>query len=200
MAIPSLPLILLTQPELMGKAKYPHNSKRPEPQGVIRAIENDDLEALLRVLSVRQKRFAEEYVYDFDGKAAAIRAGYAIPTADKQAYILLKHRGVMYYIDHLSKNKETNITVIDENWIVQKIVSTLEKAEHRENFTAILRAAELLARHKGMLRDKQEISGPDGNPIEIANRKKTEEDADNFLSTIKNLGNKKPDLKLVSNK
>lgn len=181
----------------MGKAKYPHNPKRPEPQGVIKAIEDEDITALLRALSVRQKRFAEEYVYDFDGKAAAIRAGYAIPNAEQQAHILLKHRGVSFYIDHLSKNKETNITVVDENWIVQRIVDTLLKAEKRENFTAILRAAELLARHKGMLRDKQEISGPDGGAIEI-NRKNAEEEAENFLSTIKTLGDK-PALKLVEN-
>lgn len=175
----------------MGKAKYPHNPERPEPQGVLRAIEANDLEALLRILSVRQKRFAEEYVYDFDGKAAAIRAGYAIPYADRQAHILLKHKGVMFYIDHLSKNKETNITVVDENWIVQKIVDALLKAETRENFTAILRAAELLARHKGMLRDKQEISGPDGGAIQLEQRRIEEETA--RLTDILNGMRKKTD-------
>jgi phage terminase small subunit len=181
----------------MGKAKYPHNSKRPEPKGVIEAIEKNDLEALLRVLSVRQRRFAEEYVYDFDGKAAAIRAGYAIPFADRQAYILLKHRGVMYYIDHLSKKKETNITLVDENYIIQGIIRALNKAEEITNLTAALRALELLARHKGMLTDKQEITGKDGGAIEIA-KKEAEKTADEFVDIINNLRSKgKPDLKVV---
>jgi phage terminase small subunit len=174
-----------------GKANHPHNSKRPEPKGVMSAIENDDIDALLRVLSVRQKRFAEEYVYDFNGTAAAIRAGYAVPFADRQAHILLKHRGVSYYIDYLSRNKETNITVVDENYIIQKIVKTIDKAEDIVNLTAVLRGLELLARHKGMLTDKQEITGKDGGPLEIENRRKTEEEAENFTNLIKNLQDKK---------
>lgn len=169
----------------MGKAKHPHNSKRPERESVIRAIQNNDLEGLLRVLSVRQKRFAEEYVYDFDGRAAAIRAGYAIPFADRQAYILLKHRGVMYYVDHLSKNKESNITIVDENWIVQKIIKTVEKAEDIVNLTAALRGLELLARHKGMLTDRQEITGKDGGPIEIEQRAR--EEAESLIEQLKSL-------------
>lgn len=182
-------------------AKYPHNSKRPEPKGVMSAIASDDIDALLRALSVRQKRFAEEYVFDFNGAAAAVRAGYAIPYADRQAHLLLKHKGVSFYIDHLTRKKDTNITVVDENYIVQKIVQTIEKAEDIVNLTAVLRGLELLARHKGMLTDKQEITGKDGGPLEIENRRKAEEEADSFIDQIKTLkekSDKKPDLKLVS--
>jgi phage terminase small subunit len=182
----------------MAKAKHPHNSKRPERKTVMSAIENNDIDALLTALSVRQKRFAEEYVYDFNGAAAAVRAGYAIPYADRQAHLLLKHKGVSAYIDHLTKSKDTNITVVDENYIVQKIVATIEKAEDIVNLTAVLRGLELLARHKGMLTDKQEITGKDGGPLEIENRRKIEEEAESFTTLIKNIKDKsKPDLKLV---
>jgi phage terminase small subunit len=169
----------------VGKANYPHNPKRPEPKSVLDAIQNNDIEALTRALSVRQKRFAEEYVFDFDGKAAAIRAGYAKQFAGRQAYILLKHRGVAFYIDHLSKNKDTNITVIDPEYIVQRIIKTIDKAEDIVNLTAVLRGLELLARHKGMLTDKQEITGKDGGAIEIENRKRAEEEAQDFTDLIK---------------
>lgn len=186
----------------MGKAKHPHNPDRPEPKGVITAIENGDLDALLRVLSVRQKRFCEEYAFDYDGKAAAIRAGYAIPYADRQAHLLLRHRGVMFYIDHLTKNQQTNATLIDVDYILQGIIRVLGKAEDKENLTAALRALELLARHKGMLTDKQEITGKDGGPLEIENRRKVEEAADAFTNLIKEVGDKrkKPDLKVVGGK
>lgn len=185
----------------MGKAKYPHNSKRPEPHAVVLATESGDIEALLRALSVRQKRFAEEYVFDFNGAAAAIRAGYATKYADRQAHLLLKHKGVSAYIDHLTRKKETNITAVDAEYIVQRIVKTIDKAEEIVNLTAVLRGLELLARHKGMLTDKQEITGKDGGPLEIEQRRKTEEEADAFTNMIKNIGEKKkPDLKLVENK
>jgi phage terminase small subunit len=183
----------------MAKAKHPHNSKRPEPKSVMSAIEQNDIDALLRALTVRQKRFAEEYVFDFNGAAAAARAGYSINCSDRQAHLLLKHKGVSFYIDYLTKKKETNITVVDENYIVQKIVQTIEKAEDIVNLTAVLRGLELLARHKGMLTDKQEITGKDGGAIEIENRKKTEEEAENFTNLIKTMKDKKPDLKLVAN-
>jgi hypothetical protein len=185
----------------MAKAKHPHNSKRPEPRNVMSAVENNDIDALLTVLSVRQKRFAEEYVFDFNGTAAAVRAGYAVPYADRQAHLLLKHKGVSFYIDHLTRKKDTNITVVDENYIVQKIVQTIDKAEDLVNLTAVLRGLELLARHKGMLTDKQEITGKDGGAIEIENRKKTAEEADNFTNLLQTIADraeaKKPDLKLV---
>jgi phage terminase small subunit len=168
----------------MGKAKYPHNSKRPEPQAVLQAIETNDLEALLCALTVRQKRFAEEYVYDFNGTAAAARAGYSPHRSDAQAAALLKHKGVAYYIDYLSRKKETNITIVDENYIIQKIVKTIDKAEDIVNLTAVLRGLELLARHKGMLTDKQEITGKDGGAIEI---QQINEEARKFTDLLKTL-------------
>jgi hypothetical protein len=158
---------------------------------VVSAIEANDLEALLRALTVRQKRFAEEYVYDFNGTAAAIRAGYSPHRADQQAYVLLHHKGVSYYIDHLSKKKETNITVIDENYIVQRIVKTIDKAEDIVNLTAVLRGLELLARHKGMLTDKQEITGKDGGAIEIQEINKEASAFTELLKTLADRAEKK---------
>jgi phage terminase small subunit len=158
-------------------------AKRPAPQRVLDAIASGDIDLLVSILSVRQRRFAEEYVFDFNGAAAAVRAGYSVPYADRQAHLLLKHKGVSAYIDHLTKNKETNITVVDENWIVQKIIGTIEKAENIVNLTAALRGLELLARHKGMLTDKQEITGKDGGAIEIA--KRAEQEAGDFTALIK---------------
>lgn len=174
-----------------GKAHHPHDSKRPTSKCVLAAIktleETGDVEALLGALTVRQRRFAEEYVYDFNATAAVIRAGYSLNHADKQAYLLKHHKGVVAYIDYLSKNKETNITVVDENYIIQKIVKTIDKAEDIVNLTAVLRGLELLARHKGMLTDKQEITGKDGGPIETM---RIEQDARHFTELLKQLGDR----------
>jgi phage terminase small subunit len=169
-------------------ANHPHNSKRPTSKAVAAAIATGDIQEVLTVLSARQKRFAEEYVFDFNATAAAIRAGYSIKNADKQAYTLCRHAGIAFYIDHLTKTKETNITVVDENWIVQKIIKTIEKAEEITNLTAALRGLELMARHKGMLTDKQEITGKDGGPIEVERR--AQEDADSLVEQLKSLRKK----------
>lgn len=152
------------------------------------AVQSGDIDDLLRVLTVRQKRFAEEYTYDFNASAAAVRAGYSINNADKQGYLLCRHKGIAAYIDHLTKTKETNITVVDENYIIQKIVKTIDKAEDVVNLTAVLRGLELLARHKGMLTDKQEITGKDGGPIEIERR--AQEDADSLVEQLRSLSKK----------
>jgi phage terminase small subunit len=176
-------------------ANHPHNSKRPTSRAVAAAIATGDINDVLRVLSARQRRFAEEYVFDFNAAAAAIRAGYSIKNAEKQAYTLCRHAGIAFYIDHLTKTKETNITVIDENWIVQKIITTIEKAETITNLTAALRGLELLARHKGMLTDKQEITGKDGGPIEVERR--AQEDADSLVEQLKSLSKKVSDKKDV---
>lgn len=142
----------------------------------------------MRVLSARQRRFAEEYVFDFNAAAAAGRAGYSLKNADKSGYTLCRHKGIAAYIDYLTKTKETNITVVDENWIVQKIIATIEKAEDIVNLTAALRGLELLARHKGMLTDKQEITGKDGGPIEVERR--AQEDATSLIEQLKSLSKK----------
>jgi hypothetical protein len=67
----------------------------------------------------------------------------------------------------------------------RKIINTIEKAEDITNLTAALRGLELLARHKGMLTDKQEITGKDGGPIEIERR--AQEEATSLVEQLKSL-------------
>jgi hypothetical protein len=178
----------------MGKAKHPHDADRPEPARIRKALEAQDIEALGKALTYRQRRFCEEYVVDYNGTAAAIRAGYATQWADRQAHILLKHEGVKAYIDHLSRSKEAKIMAVDPDYLLQKLVNVMNKPGAKDS--DILRAVELYMKHKGMFIDRQEISGPDGGAIEMEQRQRVEEDSAAVINRLRQMS-KKPDLKVV---
>ena len=166
----------------MGKAKHPHNSKRPSPYKVSKAVEENDIEALRVALTPRQRMFAQEYIVDFNASAAAVRAGYAVAYSDRQAHILLKHKGVAYLIDELSRSKEAKITAVSPDYVIQKVTEIVTREGTRDGDK--LRGLELLARHLGMFIDRTEITGKDGGAIELEQRK-IEEEAQHFTSMMK---------------
>lgn len=158
----------------MGKAKHPANPARPERASVLAAIADGDIQALKASLTPRQRGFAEEYVVDFNGTAAAIRAGYAKEYADRQAHQLVRHKGVMAYIEHLTRSKEAKAVSVDPDYVLQKVTEIIQKEGTKDGDR--LRGLELLARHLGMFIDRQEITGKDGEALQIET-KRVEEDA-----------------------
>lgn len=183
----------------VGKAKHPHNAERPESPAVKKALADMDIEALKIALSPRQRRFCDEYTVDFNGAAAAVRAGYSTRYPDRQAHLLLKNQGIATYVDYLTASKAAKIMSVDPDYVIQGITKIVGKENVRDGDA--LRGYELLARILGMFIDRQELTGKDGGPLEVEQRRKTEEEADAFTNMIKNIGDKKkPDLKLVENK
>lgn len=160
-------------------------------QNIAEAIESGDIELLRKRLTVRQTRFCEEYVIDFNAKAAAIRAGYATKWADRQAHLLMLKPEIRAYIDHLSMSKTAKIVSVDPDYVLQRITAVIDKEGTKDG--DVLRGLELLARHLGMLRDKTEISGPDGGAIEMEQRVKQESAA--VIDALKSMSKKK--LKVV---
>ena len=166
-----------------GKAKHPHNSQRPSPEAVKKALAKGDMDALRLALTPRQVLFAQEYVTDFVGSAAAIRAGYAPKNADRQAYILLHHEGVRAYIEHLQSSNEAKALAINPDWVTSEIVKTYRDAERSGDK---FRGLELLSRILGMLRDRTEISGPDGEAIRVQ-QEEVQKEADAMKNLIEAL-------------
>lgn len=159
----------------MGKAKHPHNAERPESPAVKKALKDMDMEALKIALSPRQRRFCDEYTVDFNGAAAAVRAGYSTKYPDRQAHILLKNLGVAAYIDYLTASKAAKIMSINPDYVIQGITKIVGKENVRDGDA--LRGYELLARILGMFIDRQELTGKDGGAIEIEQRRIEEETA-----------------------
>lgn len=180
-------------------AKHPHDTERPESPAVRKALAAMDMEALGIALTVRQRRFCEEYTLDFNGAAAAVRAGYSTNYPDRQAHQLLKNKGIASYIDHLTASKAAKIMSVNPDYVVQGIVGIVQKEMARDGDK--LRGFELLARILGMFIDKQEITGRDGGAIEVEQRQIDEETQHviNMLNAMrkKNEKNEKKEVHLV---
>ena len=136
-------------------------------------------------LTVKQKMFVEEYLMDFNASQAVLRAGYNTKNPSHMGSAMLRNPKIREAIEDLIRERRER-SFVNEDYVLRKIVNTLEKCEKEENFnaTAVLRAAELLAKHLGMFVDKQEISGPDGGAIQM---EKVQNDATDFTRSIARL-------------
>lgn len=152
-------------------------------KNIMKALDAGDIQKVIDNLTPRQRRFAEEYMVDFNGSAAAIRAGYKTKYPNKVGSELLDHPGVRAAIDKITLERASK-SVIKPEYVVRKIAKTIEKAEADGNHNAVLRGCELLARHLGMFIERTEISGPNGEAIKY---EQVREAADAFTSAISGL-------------
>jgi hypothetical protein len=167
---------------------------RPRTQ---KALDQGDIQGVIDSLSTRQRRFCEEYLLDYNGSRAVQAAGYTSKYPAKHAYQLLRNPAVKACIDQLTIQRASD-SVVKPEFVMNKIVKTINKAEQDNNLNAVLRGCELLARATGMFIERQEISGPNGNAIEL---KQVRDAADAFTSAIAGLveRNGEGSLSLVSN-
>lgn len=125
----------------------------------------------------KHELFCREYIVDYNGTQAAIRAGYSKKTAHVQASTLLKNPKVLTRVRELQK-EQTERLVISQDWVIQQLVDVVEKClkpvevmewdyEAKEmrgtgTFTfdskGATKALELLGKHLGMYTDKMEVS------------------------------------------
>lgn len=158
------------------------------PAKVQAAIDAGDPEACLAALTEKQRRFCEEYLKDLNASRAVLRAGYETTNANRVGHELMQKPGIKFALDGLTAERAHKIKV-DANFVLQKIIRSLERAEEKENETAVLRASELLAKHLGMFVEKTEISGPEAGAIET--QRKLEEDVRDFTSAIARLAKRR---------
>lgn len=76
-------------------------------------------------LTPRQKRFAEEYVIDLNGEAAAKRAGFSAKSANQQAVHLKNIPHVAEYIHQLQSKKFQALKIDAEN-VLRRILQIAE--------------------------------------------------------------------------
>lgn len=130
-------------------------------------------------LTLRQKRFADEYLLDTNATQAAIRAGYSEKTAYSQGQRLLKKVELQTYIEEqlekmhnekiadasevmiyltsvLRGESESEIVVIEGDGDGYSSARKIDKApDERER----LKAAELIGKRYGMFTDKLNVEG-----------------------------------------
>ncbi len=164
------------------------------PRDMAQAIADNDGEKVLSLLTEKQRLFCYEFLKDLNGSQAALRAGYATKYPEKVANELKRNEGVQIALAYLRKGQEEKMNV-DVTFVLNKIIKSIDRAEKKGNETAVLRGAELLAKHLGMFVDRQEISGPGGEAIHVK-EEQVRQTAEEFKSKILSLS-RKGNLQLV---
>ena len=100
-------------------------------------------------MNERQQRFCDEYLIDYNGTQAAIRAGYSPRTANEQASRLLTDVSIR---DYVKSRQQTiaNKLGIDAEYVLSnmKQISQLTKPTRAEANPAVsLKALEFLGKH-----------------------------------------------------
>jgi phage terminase small subunit len=116
-----------------------------------------------RKLTVKQKRFCDEYLKDLNASRAAKTAGYSQKTADIIGYQLLRKTLVAEYLQS-RMDKRSKKTEIDAEYVltgIKKIAENsaalieTEQGQEVRNATAALKSYELLGKHLVLFADKK---------------------------------------------
>ncbi len=135
-------------------------------------------------LTDKQWVFVSEYLKDFNGTQAAIRAGYSEKTAAEQASRLLTNVKVSEMVKEAVSKKAVEAELSVE-WVLKhlkmcaerslQVVPVLEKVdgewvetgEFKFDSSGANRSLELIGKHLKMYTDKAEVSGANGGPVEL---------------------------------
>ena len=132
-------------------------------------------------LTVKQKKFCEEYLIDCNATQAAIRAGYSKKTAYSIGEQNLKKLEIKTYIDEMLENVKSNniadatevmeyLTSVVRGKSISEIVvvegvgegcSIARNVQKAPDEKERLKAAELLGKRYGLFTDKVEVDGAD---------------------------------------
>lgn len=128
-------------------------------------------------LSDKQQRFCDEYLLDLNATQAAIRAGYSEKTAKQIGSENLSKPDVNAYLLARMKAREQR-TQITQDMVLRDIdtikADAMSKMADRDgnvsmnSHQAALKACELLGKHLGMFKDKVELTGADGGPLNLS--------------------------------
>ena len=142
-------------------------------------------------LTTKMELFVNEYFVDLNASAAVIRAGYKTSAPNRMAHKLMNHPLVAQAIEERKKEriKETELSA---EYVITKLIAIADKQEDA-NPQAAIRSLELLGKTLALFKDRQELSGPDGEAIQM--EQKTKESADEFNRKLLSLA-AKADTKL----
>lgn len=137
----------------------------------------------MRKLTQKQRRFADEYLVDCNGTKAAVRAGYSPKTANEQAAKLMANPKIHSYITE--KLDEISSEKIADTQEIMEYLTAVMRGEHKEQILRLngngvqvldymetpaairLKAAEMLAKRYGLLKENFEIESV--SPVVIVN-------------------------------
>lgn len=99
-------------------------------------------------LTPKQQRFIEEYVVDFNGSAAAIRAGYAESGSRQEATRLLANADIAAAVEARKKEISDRVALTPE-WVLGELQDIARAC--KATMPAVAKSAlELLGKHVGL--------------------------------------------------
>lgn len=118
-------------------------------------------------LTDKQKMFCKEYLIDFNGTQAAIRAGYSKKTANRIATENLSKPVIAEYVRQQKEKRNARVENL-QDFVLKGLQENHARAQEIDNISASNRSLELLGKHEGMFSDKvkHEHTGKDGGAIE----------------------------------
>lgn len=116
-------------------------------------------------LTPKQRLFVAEYPKDFNGTAAAVRAGCSEKSAKVTASRWLTKANVQDAIAKAMKRRNEKAE-IDAKWVLYRLIRNSKRAEAANKFSAVNRALEIISRHTGGFSEKHEHTGSGGGPIQ----------------------------------
>lgn len=134
-------------------------------------------------LSAKMELFICEYLVDLNASAAVQRAGYVTRNRNRIAAELLAHPLVKAEIEKRTAKRREDME-LKADYLIHKLVKIIEATEE-DNPQACLRAIELAGKSIALWKERQEISGPDGESIKM--EQKIKEDVNDFTSKLSRL-------------
>lgn len=137
-------------------------------------IRSDGRRFVRRGLTEKMQKFVNAYCGKANGVAAdAVRlAGYNVKTPYslyQTAHLLMHHPLVREAIDKRVA-KKNDIISVKADYLINKLVQIIE--DHDEGTGNKLRAIELAGKAIALWKERQEISGPDGDAIKLEQERK----------------------------
>jgi phage terminase small subunit len=127
-------------------------------------------------LTPKQQRFVEEYLKDLNATQAAIRAGYAEPSANREGSRLLSNADIQEAVAKAKAARSRRLSV-NADWVLRRLVRNVNRAsatvavrdakgeptgEYRYEGAVVNKALELIGKHVGMFTDNLKLSGSVG--------------------------------------
>lgn len=101
-------------------------------------------------LTAKQEAFCKEYLIDYNGTRAAIKAGYSKNNATSQAYDNTMKPYIQEYMTKLRKKRDKR-TQVDADWVINQITQVAILAKKEGDYSAANGSLKLLAKHVGIL-------------------------------------------------
>ena len=130
-------------------------------------------------ITPKQERFCQEYIVDYNGAQAAVRAGYAANSARKTASRLLTNADILARVRELQREQTARLA-LTQDYVLQQLVDTyrccrepepvlvydpdaggmVESGKYQFDSKGALRALELIGKHIGMFKSDDAADAP----------------------------------------